>query len=85
MFAFGRARWGVSGSLYSRPALARLNSRFEGQVVFIGVAHVSLKVGTYAIEDRELRQVRKGAAVSDSTMCSRPLAGGNASLSVWMV
>ena len=62
----GRARRGVSGALYSQPAIARLNSWLEVFVLWDYLYQVVLKAGSCAAERYEPRQVRKEAAVNSS-------------------
>lgn len=61
---FDRARWGGSGALFLQTAIAGLNS--SPRLIFCRVCflQVAMKIGSYATETCESRQVRKEAAVS---------------------
>ena len=57
---------GVSGSLYSQSALARLNSTVRSTLDGLCWWTAALRAGSHAAETCEPRQVRKEAAVSSA-------------------
>ena len=73
----GRARRGVSGTLHSQSALARLNS--FPRVLCFGplLSHKTLIVGSHANERREPGQAGNGAAISESFRCAVEFPDGS--------
>src|SRR5690606_40839846 len=63
--------WGGSGALYPQSAIAGLNSLPRSHRFGVRSLQVALRAGSCATGPREPRQVRKEAAVSESSRVPR--------------
>ena len=71
-FRFGRARWGDTGALLSKPGYGRLNSCFRGAPLRLWRTHAALMDGPSATD--ELRTSSGRERSSDKVTC--PCAAG---------
>ena len=69
-YGIGRARRGVSGTLYSQSAIARRNSFSRVVGIEPLLSAVVLKVWSHANGQREPGQAGNGAAISELVRCA---------------